>query len=209
MIALNLADCLILFLPFLWHHLWITNDDTWRPEIVFECLTLSKKFRREQQTELTTFAICKRFHLCKLLSIFHIEWTAIANRNRWLDYHCRLWINRKNEVNHILNMVCIEEVLYRVIVGRCSNNYKICIFISGCSIKGCSKVEFLFCEVFFNILVLYRRDTIVNLLHLFRNNINSSHFVVLCQKSCNTQTDITGTGYSNLEVFKISHILAD
>jgi len=33
--------------------------------------------------------------------------------------------------------------------------------------------------------------------------------VVLCQKSCNTQTDITGTGYSNLEVFKISHILAD
>ena len=58
-------------------------------------------------------------------------------------------------------MMCIKEVLDRIIIGWCSNNNKICIFVGCFTIEGGSKVQLLLCEELLNVIVLNGRNVSV------------------------------------------------
>ena len=99
----------------------------------------------------------------------------------------------------------IKEVLHRIIVGGGGYNYKIRIFIGRLAVKCGGQVQIFLSKVFFDIFILNGRDTIVDFLYLFGDYVYSGHLVVLRQKGRNTETDITGTGYSYLYFIKIAH----
>ena len=50
--------------------------------------------------------------------------------------------------------------------------------------------QFLFCKVFFDIVILNRGLTIFDHVHLLRDDIHSSHLMVLAQQSCNGQANV-------------------
>ena len=48
-----------------------------------------------------------------------------------------------------------------------------------------------FCEILLDIVILNRGLTVINHVHLLRNDIHSSHLMVLAQQSCNGQANVT------------------
>ena len=76
-------------------------------------------------------------------------------------------------------MVCVEEILNWVIVCWCSYDNKISVLVCFFTIKCSGKPEILFREIFFNVFVLYRRDTFVNLFHFLRYHVNSYYIMFL------------------------------
>ena len=87
---------------------------------------------------------------------------------------------------------------FRVDIRRGRYNNKVCIRVCRLCIQSCGQVQFFFCEVFLDIVILNRGLTVVNHVHLFRNNIHSCHLMVLRKQGRNRQTNITGTSNRNL-----------
>ena len=134
-------------------------------------------------------------HSCSLLCIHQIEAASITHRYGTLDNHHGVWIHLKHQVDNLLYMCSIEVVLYRVIVGWCCNHHEVGILISRLAIKSSSKVELLLCQIFLDIIVLYRRYTIIKFLHLFRDYIHCRNMMVLSQQCSYTQTYVASTGH--------------
>ena len=99
----------------------------------------------------------------------------------------------------------VEIVLHRVVVGRCSNNHKVSISISLFAIECSSQVKLLLSQILFYIFILYRRNAVVYLLHLFRYHVNGSNLMMLRQQCGNTHSHISRTRYSNFQIFEVSH----
>ena len=57
-------------------------------------------------------------------------------------------------LTHCLNMMGIEEILH--VIGGSGNHYKICVFISCCTVQSCSKIQLLFGKELLDVLILYR-----------------------------------------------------
>ena len=53
-------------------------------------------------------------------------------------------------------MSSVEVILYRIIIGWCGNNHKIGIRISRLAIKSGYKVQWLFSQILFDIIILDR-----------------------------------------------------
>ena len=102
-------------------------------------------------------------------------------------------------------MCSIEIILYGVIVGGCCNHHEVGILISRFAIKRSSKVELLLCQIFLYIIVLYRRDTIVKFLHLFRDYIYCCNMMVLRQQCSYTQTYVASSGYRYFYIIEVVH----
>ena len=51
------------------------------------------------------------------------------------------------------------------------------------------------------------KNLVIKFLHLFRYHICSSHLVMLCQQSGNTQSHVARSGHSNFNVLKSIHIV--
>lgn len=144
-------------------------------------------------------------HSCSLLCILQIEAASITHRYGALDNHHGVGGHIKHQIDNLLYMCSIEIVLYGVVVGGCCDHHEVGILISRLAIKSSSKVEFLLCQIFLYIIVLYRRDTIVKFLHLFKDYIHCRNMMVLSQQYCYTQTDVACTGYGYFNVFEIVH----
>ena len=102
-------------------------------------------------------------------------------------------------------MCSIEIVLYGVVVGWCSNHHEVGFLISCLAIKSSSEVQRLLCQIFLDIVVLDRRNTVIEFLYLFRNYIYCCNMMVLRQQCCYTQTDVASSGYGYFNVFEIVH----
>lgn len=68
---------------------------------------------------------------------------GIPNWNRALDYHNCFWVVLDHQLDYGFNRTGIKEILLAVIVGRCSNYYKICIAISHFRVQRGSQIQFL------------------------------------------------------------------
>ena len=125
----------ILLIPFAilisGQELGVTNDDARRPEVVFERLALSEELRREKEIEM--FALEGGIGE-ELQSVLDIETAAIAHRDGTLDDQDRIRIDTDDHIDHILDMMGIEEVLHRIVIGGSCNDYIIGILISRCAI---------------------------------------------------------------------------
>ena len=120
---------------------------------------------------------------------------AIAYGNSALDNHDCRGIDTEHKVDDILNVMGIEEILLRIVIGGRCYDHKIGILISRCSIEGGSELQFLFGKIFFYVLVLDRGNARINLIHLFLNDINHCNGMVLAQQRGNTKTYIPCSGY--------------
>ena len=124
-------------------------------------------------------------------------------------------------------MVCVEEVLHRVIVGWCGNDHEVGIAIclpaieSSREVKpyrphsvGWQRLSFLHGteqpvagKKFLDILILYWRDTFVYFLNLLRHYVNSRDVMVLAQQSRYAQSDIASACHCYSDVFEIFHTI--
>lgn len=100
-------------------------------------------------------ALCLDTLLYALLGILQVEAAGIAHRDGTLDNHHSIRVHFQYQVDHLFHMGCVEVVLYRAIVGWSRDDHEVCILICRLAIKGCSKAEFLLCQIFY-IVVLNR-----------------------------------------------------
>ena len=90
------------------------NDDTARIQVVIQCLALTQELRAEDNV---------------IAVIFFTNTCSEANRNRRLDYHDCFRVILNHQLDNRFNRRSIKEILLAVVVGRSSNNNKICIRI--------------------------------------------------------------------------------
>lgn len=101
-------------------------------------------------------ALCLDTLLDALLGILQVEAAGIAHRDGTLDNHHSIRVHFLYQADHLFHMGCVEVVLYRVIVGWRRDDHEVGILICRLAIKGCSKVEWLLCQIFLYIVVLNR-----------------------------------------------------
>ena len=63
-------------------------------------------------------------------------------------------IDAEYKVYDIFDMMCVKEILHRVIIGGCCNDYKLGITVCTCTVQCCRKVKFLLTEILLDIVVL-------------------------------------------------------
>ena len=162
-----------------------TNDNTRRIKIVTKSLGLAQKFRAED-------------------NIFAVELLAnrssVAHRNRGLNNHNGVRVVLHDQLDHSLDSRCVEVLGVAIVVGRSRNNNKVRTRVCSLCIQSCGQVQFFFCEILLDIVILNRGLTVVDHVHLLRDNIHSSHLMVLGEQCRNRQTNITGTSNRNFIV---------
>ena len=175
--------------------LWMAYDYATGVEIVVQRLALTQKLGREQEVELLESTLC----------ILDVQAAGIAYGDGRLDYHYGIWIDLKHEVDNLLYMTGVKIVLNRVVVGRRRNHHKVGIGVCCLAVEGGCKVELFLGEILLYIFVLYRRDSLVELVHLLWYDVNSRNMVVLRHQYGYAQTHVAGSGNGNLYVFEITH----
>ena len=178
------------------------HDDAAGIEIVVEGLALAEKLGREEEVEVLALEVGIEE---ELEGILLVERAGVTHGDGALDDHHGVGVDAEDQVNDILDVVGVEEVFDGVVVCRRGDDDEVGIAVGGGAVEGGGEVEVLLGEVFFDILVLDGRNTPVDFLHLFGDDIDGRHPVVLRQQRGDAQTDIARTGYGNLEVFKRSH----
>ena len=111
-------------------------------------------------------------------------------------------IDTQHQVDHILYVVRIEIIPYRVVVCGSRNDNEIGITVCGGTIQCSCQSQFLLCQVFLDILILDGRLPTVQLLHLLRYHVHRHNRMMLRQQSGDTQSHVTGSGHSDLDFFR-------
>ena len=137
-------------------------------------------------------------------SVFHIQRAAVADRNRGFYDHHGFRIDLKYQVDNILDAMCVEIVLHRIVVGRSGDYHEIGIAIGPGPIKRCGQVELLLGKIFLDIIVLNGRYAVVDLFNFFGNDIDSRHVVVLGQKSGYRHAYVAGAGNCYIHIVSIT-----
>ena len=155
----------------------IPHDDSGRVEIVVEGLRLAEKLRGEDniRKNLLHGAVGLALAIGELLS----DRFGITNRHRGLYDHDGFRVDLKHEVNDLLDMACVEEIFLRIIVRRGRDNHEIRVRIGLAPVQGGRKIERLLLQILFYVLVLNRRDFIVDFLDLVRDDIHGGHVIAL------------------------------
>ena len=97
----------------------IADDNTTRIKVVVEGFAFAKELRRKQQVEF----------LYAFLRIFSVKASAIAHRNGRFNDHYRVGIDPQNKVYNIFDVMCIEKILYGIVIGWSCNDNKVCILV--------------------------------------------------------------------------------
>ena len=146
------------------------NDDTRRIQVIIESLGLTQELRAEDDilaVELLTNRCC------------------VAHRNGGLDDHDGIRVVLHDQLDHSLDCARVEVLRVAVVVCRSRYNNKVRISVCNLCIQSCGQVQFLFCEILLDIVILNRGLTVVDHVHLLRDNIHSSHLMVLAEKRSN------------------------
>ena len=120
---------------------------SWGVEIVIKRFAFTQELGEEKQVELSDTLSC----------IFYIETAAISDRNGWFYDHHGIGIDAKNKIYYIFYAMGVEEILYRVVICRSSDNNEICVTICRSTIKSRCQIQILFGKIFLYIIVLNGR----------------------------------------------------
>ena len=142
-------------------------NDAGRIQIIIQSLGFPQEFRAENDV----LGVILGSHGC-----------SISHRDGGLDDHHGVGIGFQHQLNNRLHCGGVEEVLLAVVVGGGGNDDKIRVPVGAFGIQRCGQVKLLFCQIFFNIVVLNGRNVVIDFLYLLRDNIHSNHMVVLSQK---------------------------
>jgi len=126
----------------------------------------------------------------------------ITHRNRRLDNHNGIRVILHDQLDYSFNRRRIKVLGLAVIVSRCRNHNKIRIAICCLCIQRCGQIQVLFCQVFFNIIILNRRFLVVDHIDLSLHNIDCNHLMILAQKHSQRKPYVSRADHSD---FIISH----
>ena len=141
-----------------------TNNDTGRIKIIVQSLALTQKLWAENDVVAVEFLT----NTC-----------SVTNRNRTLDNHNGFRIVLNDQLDDCFHRTGVKEILLAIVVCRCSDYYKISITVCFLSIQSRSQIQLFLCQILFNIFILNRRFLIIDKFNFLRNDIHSSHLVVL------------------------------
>ena len=167
-----------------------TYNDTGRIKIIVQSLALTQKLRAENDVVAVEFLT----NTC-----------SVTNRNRTLDNHNGFRIVLNDQLDDGFYRTGVKEILLAIVICRSSDHYKISVTIRFLSIQSCCQIQLFFRQILFDIFILNRRFLVVNQFHFLRNNVHSSHFMMLRQQRRNGKAHITRTSHSNLQILKFSH----
>ena len=157
--------------------------------------------------------VIKRLGLAEELGREHDIITVISltngcsksNRNsRFDDHHC-IRVILHDLLYHCLDSRGVKEILLRIVIGRRSDDYIVCIRISRSCIKSRSEIKIFFGKISFNILILYRQLPAVDHIDLFRHDIHSHHTMILRKQGRHRQTHISSSRYCNLHIYSFNN----
>ena len=193
----------VLFVKFLAFNLFGTaHDDAAGVEVVVEGLALAEKLGREEEVEVLALEVGIEE---ELQGVALVERAGVTHGDGALDDHHGVGVDAEDEVDDVLDVVGVEEVFDGVVVCRRGDDDEVGIAVGGGAVEGGGEVEVLLGEVFLDIFVLDGRNAAVDLLHLFGDDIDGRHPVVLRQQRGDAQTDIARTGYGDFQILVFSH----
>ena len=141
-----------------------THDDAAWVQVIVQCLAFAEKLRTEDDI------------LCAHL---FTDGFRIAYRNGGFYHHDGVRIILHHQLDDSFYGRGVKEILLRIIVGRRCNDDEIGIPVSGFCIQRGSQVQILLCQILFNVIILDRRLTVIDHIHLFRDNIHRRHMIML------------------------------
>jgi len=141
-----------------------TNNDTGRIKIIVQSLALTQKLRAENDVVAVEFLT----NTC-----------SVTNRNRTLDNHNGFRIVLNDQLDDCFHSTGVKEILLAIVICRGRDDYKISITVCFLCIQSCCQIQLLFRQILFDIFILNRRFLIIDKFYFFRNNVYSSHLVVL------------------------------
>ena len=166
-----------------------TNDDTGRIQVIVKGFRFTQEFRAKNN----------------ILAVELLSYTCrIAHRNRGLNNHDGVWVIFHNQLDYSFNSRRIKVLGLAVIVSRCRNHNKIRIAICCLCIQRCGQIQVLFCQVFFNIIILNRRFLVVDHIDLSLHNIDCNYLMMLAQKHSQRKSNVSRAGHSDFIIFHSS-----
>ena len=141
-----------------------TDNDTRRIKVIVQSFALAQELRTENDVVAVEFLT----NTC-----------CVTNRNRTLDNHNGFRIVLNDQLDDGFYRTGVKEILLAIVICRSSNHYKISITVCFLSIQSRSQIQFLFCQILFNVFILNGRLLVINQFHFLRDDIHSSHLVVL------------------------------
>ena len=85
-----------------------------------------------------------------------------------------------------------------VVIGRYSDDDKIRFPVSLCSVCNRLQIQFLLSKVFFNIVILNRRFSLIDQIHFFLQKVHRCYMMMLREKDGKRQAYITCSCYRNI-----------
>ena len=147
-----------------------TDDDAAGGKIVVEGFAFAQELGGEKQIETRYTA----------KGIFGIQTATVAYGYGGLYHHYGAGVDAEDEVDDVFNVMGVEVVFDRVVVGGRGNDYEVGIGIGCGSVECGNEVEGLFGQVFFDVLVLYGRLFLIDEVDLFGNNVDGRYLMMLC-----------------------------
>jgi len=161
-----------------------SDDDAAWVQVVVQGLALTQELRTEDDVP-GTGPLANRL--------------GVADRDCGLDHHDRVRVDLHDQIDHGLHRGGVEEVLPAVIVRGRSDDHEVRVRVCLLPVQRGGQVQFLLREVFLDVLVLNRTNTLVDLLDLLRNDVHRGDLVMLRQQRRKRQAHVASTGNSNFK----------
>ena len=113
---------------------------------------------------LSIATLLSQHHQVTAVDIIPEKVDMINNRKSHggLDDHNGIRVVLHDQLDHSLNRRCVEMLRVTVVVRRGRYNNKVRIRVCSLCIQCCGQVQFFFCEILLDIVILNRRLTVVD-----------------------------------------------
>ena len=154
------------------------DDDAAGIEIIIKGLGLPEELRGEEDVRS---------------AVLLTDRGGIADGHGALDDHDGIGIGCQHRFDDGFNGRGIKKVLLGIIVRGGGDDHKIRVRAGAGPVQSGGQVQGFLRKVFFNILVLNRADAMIDLLHLFRNDVHKGDVMEAGKEDGNGKADITGS----------------
>jgi len=161
-----------------------SDDDAAWVQVIVQGLALTQELRTEDDVPGTGLLADR---------------LGVADRDCGLDHHDRVRVDLHDQIDHGLHRGGVEEVLPAVVVRGRRDDHEVRVRVCLLPVQRGGQVQFLLREVFLDVLVLNRTNTLVDLLDLLRNDVHRGDLVMLRQQRRKRQAHVARSGNSNFK----------
>ena len=102
------------------------------------------------------------------------------------------------KIDDVFYCAGIKEILDGIIIGRSSDYDEISSAVGFFGIQRRFQIQFLILQIILDVIILDRRDPLIDHIDLFFYDIDRCDCIVLCQQGCDGQSDIACSGNGDL-----------